>query len=104
MTRMRAPMALALLQFQREAAALARLAFEFDAPAQQRRQLLRQVQSEPGALVPARAGGAQLLESLEQLGLVLRDDPDAGVHHAETRAQHAVVARLRQLDLHRPAV
>ena len=57
-------------------------AFQFDATAEQGGQLLAEVETQAAALVPP-AGGIDLLEGLEQAGLVFGPDADAGVTDGE---------------------
>src|ERR1700686_1510563 len=78
-----------------EDAALSELAGELDGPAQEPRQALADVQPEAGAFT--RSGDSkplELLESLEELGLVFLLDPRAGVDHVEPDVRDAVRVSL----------
>src|SRR5689334_12830977 len=77
---MRATMeASCVLEVESERAAFAEARRERDAKPEQLGELLRQMQPEAGAFVPARRGRVDLAEGLEQLGLVLGADAGAGV-------------------------
>src|SRR5579864_7033125 len=80
-----------------EGAALAELAGELDAPAQQAGQPLADVEPQAGAFPRRRKVLFELLEGLEQLRLVLLFDPDAGVDHVESHRCTAL--ERRHLDL-----
>src|SRR6185295_11712039 len=93
-TRMRVATVSALLDHQREAAALAGLALALDVPAEQHRELVRQVQPESRARVPPRAGSRHLAEGREQLLPVLRRDADPGILDREAAGQRSFRAAL----------
>src|SRR6185295_9215429 len=103
-TRMRVATVSALLDHQREAAALAGLALALDAPAEQQRELVREVQPEARARVAPPAGSRHLAEGREQLLPVLRRDADAGVLHGQAADQRSIGAALRPFDRHRALV
>src|SRR5580700_6815627 len=70
MSRIRAAISGLLRQDESERAPLAELALEFDAAAEQARELLAEVQPQAGPFVPVHAGVVPLLERPEQPGLV----------------------------------
>src|SRR5471032_1538159 len=80
-------------QRQRENAAHAILAVKQNLPAQQRGQLLAQMQPQSRALELARRPGVDLREGLEQQVLALLQDADAGVADADGDALLVVEAR-----------
>ena len=68
---------------QRECRSNAELGLDLDAAAEQLGEPLRDVETEPGAAVPAREAGVDLRERPEQSTRVLRRDADPGVHDGE---------------------
>src|SRR5208282_3509766 len=92
-----------------EARAAAELALDADLAAHELRELPCDREPEPGAAVFPRERGVDLAEGLEDAGLLLRRDADAGIEHGEgeqnallvAAGEHEVdvdLAVLRELD------
>src|SRR5229473_7664439 len=84
-----------------EDAALPELAAELDGPAQKARQALADVQPKARAF-PGRGDAEflQLLECLEELGLVFELDPHTRVDHIESDVRDPAGRNLVALDAH----